>query len=60
MVRARQTIVSLEDTPYYDCRYRVVSKAFLCEIDNATGDNFEHQCEWVDARIIEFATIFGR
>ena len=40
MVRARQTIVSLEDTPYYDCCYRVVRKAFLCEIDNATGDNF--------------------
>ncbi len=34
MARPRQTIVSLEDTPFYHCCSRVVRKAFLCGIDN--------------------------
>jgi len=59
MARPRQTIVSLEDTPYYHCCSRVVRKAFLCGIDNSTGDNFEHRREWVDSRILELATIFA-
>ncbi|GGQ31532.1 transposase [Shewanella litoralis] len=59
MARPRQTIVSLEDTPYYHCCSRVVRKAFLCGIDNATGENFEHRREWVDSRILELANIFA-
>jgi REP element-mobilizing transposase RayT len=59
MARPRQTIVSLDDTPYYHCCSRVVRKAFLCGIDNSTGDNFEHRREWVDSRILELATIFA-
>jgi len=37
----------------------VVRKAFLCGIDNSTGENFEHRREWVDTRILELATIFA-
>jgi REP element-mobilizing transposase RayT len=59
MARPRQTIVSLDDTPYYHCCSRVVRKAFLCGIDNTTGENHEHRREWVDARILELATIFA-
>ncbi|MCT8987496.1 transposase [Shewanella phaeophyticola] len=59
MARLRQTIVSLEDTPYYHCCSRVVRKAFLCGIDHVTGENFEHRREWVDSRILELATIFA-
>ncbi|WP_164839068.1 hypothetical protein [Shewanella livingstonensis] len=61
MARPRQTIVSLEDTPYYHCCSRVVcyGQAFLCGIDNSTGENFEHRREWVDSRILELATIFA-
>jgi len=59
MARPRQTIVSLDDTPYYHCCSRVVRKAFLCGIDNSTGENFEHRREWVDSRILELATIFA-
>ena len=59
MARPRQTIVSLEDTPYYHCCSRVVRKAFLCGIDNSTGENFEHRREWVDSRILELATVFA-
>jgi REP element-mobilizing transposase RayT len=59
MARPRQTIVSLDVTPYYHCCSRVVRKAFLCGIDNSTGENFEHRREWVDSRILELATIFA-
>jgi hypothetical protein len=59
MARPRKTIVSLEDTPYYHCCSRVVRKAFLCGIDNSTGENFEHRREWVASRILELATIFA-
>jgi len=59
MARPRQTIVSLEDTPYYHCCSRVVRKAFLCGFDHSTGENFEHRRAWVDSRILELATIFA-
>jgi hypothetical protein len=59
MARPRQTIVSLEDTPYYHCCLRVVRIAFLCGIDNSTAENFEYRREWVDLRILELATIFA-
>lgn len=59
MARPRQTIVSLDDTPYYHCCSRVVRKAFLCGIDSTTGENYEHRREWVDTRILELATIFA-
>jgi REP element-mobilizing transposase RayT len=36
-----------------------VRKAFLCGIDNSTGENFEHRREWVDSRILELASIFA-
>ena len=58
MARPRETLVSLEDTPYYHCCSRVVRKAFLCGFDASSGDNYEHRREWIDSRIIELATIF--
>jgi REP element-mobilizing transposase RayT len=36
-----------------------VRKAFLCGFNNSTGENFEHRREWVDARILELASIFA-
>jgi REP element-mobilizing transposase RayT len=59
MARPRKTIVSLEDTPYYHCCSRVVRKAFLCGIDNSTGENFEHRRGWVEERMFQLATIFS-
>ncbi|MDO6677083.1 transposase [Pseudomonadota bacterium] len=59
MARPRETLVSLEDTPYYHCCSRVVRKAFLCGFDASSGDNYEHRREWVDSRILELATIFA-
>jgi REP element-mobilizing transposase RayT len=59
MARPRQTIVSLDDTSYYHCCSPVVRKACLCGIDNTTGENYEHRREWVDARILELASIFA-
>ncbi|MEZ9540012.1 transposase [Shewanella sp. 10N.286.51.B8] len=59
MARPRETLVSLEDTPYYHCCSRVVRKAFLCGFDASSGDNYEHRREWVDSRILALATIFA-
>jgi predicted Co/Zn/Cd cation transporter (cation efflux family) len=59
MARPRQTIVSLDDTAYYHCCSRVVRIAFLCGIDNLTGENFEHRRAWVDSCILELVTIFA-
>jgi hypothetical protein len=59
MARPRQTIVSLEYTPYYHSCLRVVRKAFLCGIDSSTGDNFEHRTEWMATLIIELSIIFA-
>lgn len=59
MARPRQTIVSLEDTVYYHCCSRVVRQAYLCGIDKATGENYEHRRDWVDDRIIKLAGIFS-
>ena len=49
MARPRQTIVSLEDTPYYHCCSRVVRKAFLCGIDKSTGkQNMAIHPSWIN------------
>lgn len=41
----RNTLVSLEATPYYHCTSRCVRRAFLC------GEAYEHPREWVENRI---------
>jgi len=43
MPRARNTIISLDDTPYYHCIARCVRRAFLCGVDHYSGNNYEHR-----------------
>ncbi len=59
MPRARNTLISLEDTPYYHCCSRVVRRAFLCGDDKYTGKNYDHRRGWVEAQILKLTEVFA-
>ena len=59
MPRARKTLVSLEDTPYYHCVSRCVRRAFLCGEDSVTGKSYEHRRQWMEDRIHLLADNFA-
>ncbi len=51
MTQARQTLISLSDTPYYHCINRCVRRAFLCGEDHSSGHSYEHRKEWIVNKI---------
>ena len=59
MTRARATLVSVEQTPYYHCVGRCVRRAFLCGVDAASGRNFEHRRDWLRERLTELVEVFA-
>jgi REP element-mobilizing transposase RayT len=59
MTRARETLVSLDATPYYHCISRCVRRAWLCGEDPYTGKSFEHRRQWVLDRMRELVDIFA-
>ena len=59
MTRARETLISLEATPYYHCISRCVRRAWLCGEDPYTGQNFEHRRQWVLDRLHQLTDIFA-
>lgn len=58
MTRARETQVDLEVTPYYHVVNRCVRRAFLCGMDDHTGQNYEHRRQWIEDRIFFLAEHF--
>jgi hypothetical protein len=59
MPRARNTIISLDDTPYYHCVARCVRRAFLCGVDHYSGNNYEHRRQWLEDKLHSTAAAFA-
>ncbi|GAA4901432.1 transposase [Ferrimonas pelagia] len=59
MATARQTQVSLQDTPYYHCVTRCVRRSYLCGDDPLTGKSYEHRRDWVEERLLLLGQIFA-
>ena len=59
MTRPRKEQISIHDTPYYHVVSRCVRRAFLCGIDQTTGNNYEHRRQWIENRIRLLSSIFA-
>ncbi|MEW5973236.1 MAG: transposase [Pseudomonadota bacterium] len=59
MTMPRSALVSLSETSWYHVVSRCVRRAFLCGMDAHSGKNFEHRRGWIEARIMELASIFA-
>lgn len=59
MTRARSTLVSASDTPYYHCIGRCVRRAFLCGKDPVSGKSFEHRKPRILARLKLLTEVFA-
>ena len=56
---ARQSLVSLQDTPYYHCVARCVRRAWLWDFDRYADRNYSHRKAWVVERIAKLTSIFA-
>jgi REP element-mobilizing transposase RayT len=59
MTRARSTLISLSDTPWYHVVNRCVRRAFLCGDDQLSGKNFDHRRGWIVDRVKQLAGVFA-
>jgi REP element-mobilizing transposase RayT len=59
MTRARKELIDLNATPYYHCISRCVRRAYLCGVDQLTGNNYEHRKDWVVDRLVELSKVFA-
>jgi len=54
----RYAQISLAATRCYHCVCRCVQRAFLCGLDAATGNSFEHRRQWIEDKLFDLAQIF--
>ncbi len=51
MTQSRETLISLDSTPFYHCYVRCVRRAYLCGDDHSTGENYDHRKQWIVSRL---------
>ena len=59
MTKAREHLVSLQDTPYYNITCRCVRRSFLCGYDRVNGKSYEHRRDFIEQRIRILSSIFA-
>jgi hypothetical protein len=59
MTRARSTLVSMSNTPYYHCIGRCVRRAFLCGMDAVSGKSYEHRKRRMLERLTLLTEVFA-
>jgi REP element-mobilizing transposase RayT len=59
MTQPRATLVSLDATPWYHVVSRCVRRAYLCDHDAHSGQNFEHRRGWIVERLKQLAAVFA-
>jgi len=59
MTRARASLISLSDTPWYHVVNRCVRRAFLCGDDHLAGKNYDHRRGWIVERVKQLASVFA-
>ena len=60
MTTARSQLVDPSSPGYYHCVSRCVRRAWLCGLDQFTGQSFEHQRGWIEDRLLEMRNTFAR
>lgn len=59
MTQARSQLIPPGTGGSFHCVQRCVRRAFLCGVDQYTGQSFEHRKAWVEARILILAECFA-
>ncbi len=59
MTQARETQISVADTPYYHCMARCVRRAYLCGEDKFSGKDFSYRRGWIKDKLMILSGIFA-
>ena len=59
MTYARQSLVSLQQTPYYHVIARCVRRAWLWGFDEYAGKDYSHRKAWVLERLAHLSSVFA-